>query len=63
MGLTAATLKNSFGICGLVYPVTWLSSSPTDLTFDQTTSPGGFRFQSKRLRLKRQDHKKIINSE
>ena len=23
-------------------PVTGLSSSPTDLTFDQTTSPGGF---------------------
>ncbi|KAB8312651.1 hypothetical protein EH228_06320 [Erwinia endophytica] len=23
-------------------PVTRLSSSPTDLTFDQTTSPGGF---------------------
>ena len=34
--------KNSFGNGGLVNPVTGLSSSPTDLTFEQTASPGGF---------------------
>ncbi|EOX6986220.1 TPA: hypothetical protein ACXAMN_005379, partial [Klebsiella pneumoniae] len=32
----------SFGNGGLVNPVTGLSSSPTDLTFEQTASPGGF---------------------
>ncbi|PCR11206.1 hypothetical protein CQA67_31700 [Klebsiella pneumoniae] len=35
-------------MCGLVYPVTRLSSSPTDLTFDQTASPGGFFVYSAR---------------
>ncbi|AYQ14588.1 hypothetical protein EB670_24735 (plasmid) [Escherichia coli] len=34
--------KDSLGNCALSKPVTRLSSSPTDLTFDQTTSPGGF---------------------
>ena len=64
MGLTAATLKNSFGICGLVYPVTWLSSSPTDLTFDQTTSPGGFSFSEQEITTETTgSQREIINSE
>ncbi|EEW1531980.1 hypothetical protein D9F89_24035 [Escherichia coli] len=29
-------------MCAPLKPVTRLSSSPTDLTFDQTASPGGF---------------------
>ncbi|MDC8824602.1 hypothetical protein PRR79_28680, partial [Klebsiella pneumoniae] len=37
-----------------------LSSSPTDLTFDQTTSPGVFRLQGKRLRRTMEDLKKIL---
>jgi hypothetical protein len=35
--------------CGLVYPVTWLSSSPTDLTFDQTTSQVVFSFSEQEI--------------
>ncbi|HAA1091838.1 TPA_asm: hypothetical protein GDL67_22305 [Salmonella enterica] len=45
MGLREATLKEQFWFLRSRIPsylVTWLSSSPTDLTFDQTTSPGGF---------------------
>ena len=51
----ATTLKEQyFGICGLVYPVTRLSNSPTDLTFDRITSPMWFfRLQDKRLRAKK----------
>ncbi|EFB3105503.1 TPA_asm: hypothetical protein G4J42_004965 [Salmonella enterica subsp. enterica serovar Typhimurium] len=34
--------KDSFGDTSLAQTVTRLSSSPTDLSFDQTASPGGF---------------------
>ncbi|EAA4174446.1 hypothetical protein ES936_23500 [Salmonella enterica] len=36
------TVRTVFGICAPLKPVTWLSSSPTDLTFEKTASPGGF---------------------
>ncbi|MDF3650809.1 hypothetical protein, partial [Enterobacter hormaechei] len=42
-------------------PVTWLSSSPTDLTFEKTASPGGFFcLQSKRLRIAQRNLKKFF---
>ncbi|MDC8824584.1 hypothetical protein PRR79_28535, partial [Klebsiella pneumoniae] len=53
--------KDRFGCCALRKSVTTLSSSPTDLTFDQTTSPGGFFvLQGKRLRRTMEDLKKIL---
>ncbi len=52
MGLREATLKEQFWFLRSRIPsYLGLSSSPTDLTFDQTTSQVVFRFQSKRLRL------------
>ncbi|WP_234007285.1 hypothetical protein, partial [Cronobacter sakazakii] len=59
-GLTAATLEGQFWYLCSTKPVTRLSSSPTDLTFDQTASPGVFRLQGKRLRAAAIDLKRIL---
>ncbi len=44
------TGRTVFGICALLKPVTRLSSSPTDLTFENRPARRFFRLQSKRLR-------------
>lgn len=47
------TGRTVFGICALLKPVTRLSSSPTDLTFEKPPPRWFFRFQSKRLRVEK----------
>ncbi len=42
MGLTTATLKEQFRYLRSRIPSYQVKQSPTDLTFDQTASPGGF---------------------
>ncbi len=49
MGLREATLKEQFWFLRSRIPSYSLSSSPTDLTFDQTTSPGGFSFSEQEI--------------
>lgn len=54
------TGRTVFGICALLKPVTRLSSSPTDLTFEKPPPRRFFRLQSKRLRVQSTDLKKIV---
>ncbi len=64
MGLTAATLKEQFWYLRSRIPSYLVKQFPNRLNLRSNHLPRWFfRFQSKRLRLKRQDHKKIINSE
>ncbi|EGD8765499.1 hypothetical protein DOE05_27170, partial [Escherichia coli] len=43
------TGRTVFGICALLKPVTWLSSSPTDLTFEKPPCKAVFSFTEQEI--------------